>query len=262
MAELIFKTSFKDAEKVSDEYLNIPIDHWFTLKPEGARMWVETAFAHSGSRCIGMEIFDKAVSKRNEFNIAGIQYALPDLSDEFTVSAWLMLPEDFSLGEPGWYEPIMFFQESGPTWAPYIALLILQPDIAVSVFNLVIQYEDVDHNLHTLKVLENFPLPRGNWFNIRWYLLRHPTEGILKVWVDKKLIYHGTNLTTKATDNFFITIAKIYYTVTDMKPQQIWVDDLGIWKGLTAFTSPLGWLLLAGIAALLWFKGGKTKRRG
>lgn len=120
------------------------------------------------------------------------------------------------------------FMEGGPAWAPYSAIQIRQEP----QFKLAVNYRGVDQVESFLDTHVDFPLPRGRWFNVQWYVFRHPTDGILKIWVDGMLVTNRSGLQTKgSTEEWFTTVAKIYYNPNSKYSRfKIWADDLEIWN--------------------------------
>jgi len=195
-------------------------------------MFVETEFAHSGIQCIGMEVWDISKSRRAEFNIKNMQELV---GDEATVSAWLYLPEDFNLNIPGinwnWFALGTIRDVNPPSWVPYFEPEIIQPDITKKVFDVAVIWRDLDGTLHYLSRTNNFPLPLGKWFNIKYYTYRHETNGKLQIWLDGQLICNNSEILTKYVDEWYISIAKVYTGPNEPQTQYVWIDDLEIWSG-------------------------------
>lgn len=240
---LKYATDFEDTIKVDDHHLNLPIEHRFNFAgtladglwhsgEDGARFWVETDFAHSGTRSIGMELFDITKARRNEFNIAKANELL---GEEIMVSVWLFLPSDWMLYAPGsgnrWYEFMNPYAEGGPDWVPKMHFHIYQPIENQPAFSMGVLMRDKDNVKSMPLYVSDFPLPRGRWFNVRFYLLRHHTDGIIKIWFDGKLVGNKTGLVTKDENSYTLIVAKIYHDLTDSVPHKIWVDDLELWSG-------------------------------
>jgi hypothetical protein len=234
---LLYSTDFEDVTKKDANRLNMGIDNWFEFEGSGgASMWVEGLdrstpglTPHSGSRCVGMELTDISKSRRNEFNILDLENLV---GDELFVSVWLYLPADWRLHAPNdWYALVDPFFTAGPSYLPYGAVHVSQPDIKVNVFDLSFRIRDVSGTLRTLGEIADYPVPRGEWFNVQYYVYRHETNGITKVWIDGSLIWDVRNICTKnpSTVEWFTTVAKIYYDTNDkFSPYRIWVDDLEI----------------------------------
>jgi hypothetical protein len=233
----VFRTDFEGVTKKDANRLNMGIDNWFEFEGSGgASMWVEGLdrstpglTPHSGSRCVGMELTDISKSRRNEFNILDLENLV---GDELFVSVWLYLPADWpiqgSSNDWSWYSMAVPFMEGGPAWAPYSAIQIRQEP----QFKLAVNYRGVDQVESFLDTHVDFPLPRGRWFNVQWYVFRHPTDGILKIWVDGMLVTNRSGLQTKgSTEEWFTTVAKIYYNPNSKYSRfKIWADDLEIWN--------------------------------
>jgi hypothetical protein len=221
------------------------IDNWFEFGGDGgAAMWMEgldrntpNISCHSGNRCVGMELTDIAKSRRSMFNIY-LQNLIQ--GDELFVSVWLYLPPDWQLHLPSgytyrnWYEIADPYFTGPPAYQPYSAITIYQKDSAVQVFDLAFELRDASGAFHTLKQIPDYPVPRGRWFNLQYYVYRHETNGIVRAWIDGALLFDGRNIPTKnASILEWKTIpAKIYYDTNDrFSPYRIWVDDLEIYEG-------------------------------
>ncbi len=235
-----YSTDFEDAVKVDLHHLNLPIEHWFEFAADftgtgngngGARMWVNTNIAHGGTKSLGMELFDITLSRRNEFNILNVQNLA---GDEIFVSVWLYLPSTWSLHVPGidWnWCSLMEIYFDHPNYLPNAELVVYQPDITKPVFDIAVGGRDINNNGFTLNRISNFPLPRGRWFNVQYYLLRHTTNGAIKVWVDGKLICDVTGIQTKAVGStgYHISPGKIYHHPQETAGHRLYVDDLQIY---------------------------------
>jgi len=145
----------------------------------------------------------------------------------------LHLPSGYTGGR-NWYEIADPFFTVGPTYRPYSPLTVYQKDSTVQVFSLAFEYRDTSNVIRTLKEIPNYPLPRGRWFNLQYYVYRHETNGIIKVWIDGALLWEGTNISTRNSSivEWKTVPAKIYYDTNDgFSPYRIWVDDLQMYEG-------------------------------
>ena len=177
-----------------------------------------------------MDLFDITKSLRNEFVIISAQNLL---GDEIFVSAWFYLPADWMLYGPDglrWYSLMVFFREYDNNYLPYMCLHISQPKIDVPEFDVYVFWRKIDNSKEVISHVSNFSLPRGRWFPVQYYLKRDPTAGILKVWMDGKLICDKSAIETKVQNEYYISIAKIYHEPYDNVPHQLWVDDIELRK--------------------------------
>jgi hypothetical protein len=241
--KVVYETNFEDIAKRDADSLNMPIDNSFNLGGgAGAAFWMEGLdrttpgiTCHSGIRCVGMELTDKTKSERNQFNILNLQNLV---GQELFVSVWLYLPADWGLHMPfdNWYEIADAY--SAPPYNQYAAFHIDQPDGSKDVFNLLlVGRENQDPSvLHVYMQDSNYPLPRGRWFNLQYYVFRDATNGIIRIWIDGTLLFDSNNTPTKdpSVTEWFTIPAKIYYDGGDTySPYRIWVDDLEIQDGLS-----------------------------
>ena len=232
---------FEDVTKIDDYSLSIPIDHWFNTQGEGgASFWMEGldrstpgVTAHSGSRCVGMELTDITKSRRNQLEVLNM-YTL--VGDEVFISVWYYLPADWDLYAPlgpyaweRWYSIANPMVETNPpNYHPYLEMPITHNEPEAD-FKVVVELRDVNGQQHMYDE-QYFGLPRGRWFNVQWYLKRHETDGAWTLWMDGKLISDHSGIQTKAgADGYHCCPAKIYYEPTDPQPHYLWFDDLEIY---------------------------------
>lgn len=236
---LVYSTSFEDAEKISDNNLNISIPHWFEFDGVGgAEMFVDEEFAHSGSKSIGLSWFDHDKSHRAEFDLMDMDEVV---GDELSISVWLYFPEDYNQNVPGidwnWHEFFVIYSHDNPgAPRPYLRLIVSQPDITKKEFKLSLggRAEYINGSDGYLYAEENnFPFPIGEWFNLHYYLYRHPTDGIVKIWFDGDLVFNEQFVRTKEEEDYGykITIGKLYFEPSEPNAQHLWVDDLQVYKG-------------------------------
>ncbi|MGA2462595.1 MAG: hypothetical protein ABSF82_14350 [Candidatus Bathyarchaeia archaeon] len=242
----IYRTDFENVtlkypEPHNDNGLNMGIPNSLVygnyVQPGGATAWMEGLdkktpgfTCHSGTRCLGMELFNITKSRRDEFNIENLN-ALT--GDQAFVSVWLYLPANWQTYTPSgssWYELVNpYFTSSGS----YSAIYIIQTPPSHN-FELQVAYQDANNVEHWLYDNLNFPLPVGRWFQVQYYVLKSSTNGILRIWFDGQLITDRSglqNVTMGSAEKWSTTPAKIYYSTNDMfSPYRIWVDDLEIWK--------------------------------
>lgn len=99
---VVFKTDLENVVKSDATTLNIPVDNYFNFGGgAGATMWMEGLdrqtsgiTCHSGNRCVGMEITNVTMSRRNQFSIVNLQNLV---GQELFVSVWLYLPVDLAI---------------------------------------------------------------------------------------------------------------------------------------------------------------------
>jgi hypothetical protein len=244
---LVYGTDFENITKQSANTLNMGINNWFEFGGNGgASIWMEGLdrktpgiTCHSGNRCVGMELTNITASRRNEFNIHGLQNLV---GNEVFVSVWLYYPADFQMhlpvlsGHPrNWWALCDPFFTGSPSYQPYAEPHIMQDDgSTTAVFALDFDVRDINGNLMTLKIIPSFQLPRGRWFNLQYYVYHDATNGILRIWIDGVFVLQVTGIQTANPTivEWFTTPAKIYYDLRDtFSPYRIWVDDLQIYNG-------------------------------
>jgi hypothetical protein len=233
--DTVFATGFENASMLNTHHMDIDLDNWFEYGGDGgAEVWMDSSRTHNGGRSVGMKLYDIRQSRRVEFDI----YPQAMVGDDYTVSAWYYLPADWSLNVPGidwnWYALIALYSEYQDNYDNYVELHIGQPDISRDQFNLSLFQRRSGNGTQNIATVRNFPLPRGRWFHVQYYVKRHPTNGVIKVWIDGQLIFDESGLTTKAQNDYYVTLAKIYHDPRDEVTHQVWVDDMAIYDGLVA----------------------------
>jgi hypothetical protein len=243
---LKYGTDFENIVKVDPHYLSLPILHMFTFTDGYGSVWMEGLdrtggpVPNSGSRCVGMELTKiDSSSPRNEFNIVGLDGLV---GSKLFVSVWLYLPANWGLFDPGWnwYELANPMFTYGPTYLPYWSIHIVKPPS----YCIDIDWRGLDSQGHLVletpsgsvvqDPLNPYPLPRGRWFNLQYYVLRSSGSGVadgaVKVWIDGKVVCDLSGVVTNGGADWFTTVAKIYGSfVQSAMPYKIWVDDLSIY---------------------------------
>lgn len=70
--------------------------------------------------------------------------------------------------------------------------------------------------------------PLDRWFQLDVYILRNPSKGKIKVWLDDKLIFDLSNVRTKNDAARWFT--KLADVDTEPAPFELWVDNVEIWS--------------------------------
>ena len=247
---LVYSTDFANVTKQDTHHLNMgQIADYFAFGGDGggASMWMEGLdrntpgiTCHSGSRCVGMELTNITKSRRAEFNIENLENLV---GNELYVSVWLYLPSNWNLHSPdgnNWYEIVNPYFTGDPSNLPYTAIQIFQTS-PTSTFDMDLVQRDISSNLTHLQNVANYPLPRGQWFNVQYYVRRDVTNGAVKVWLNDALLFDVENIQTvnPSIPSWFTTPAKIYYDPTDTySPYLIWADDLEIYSALPQTSIP------------------------
>jgi hypothetical protein len=274
MAKLIFKTDFENIVKTDPHHISLPIVHRFTFTDGYGSVWMEGLdrtggpTPHSGSRCVGMELtaIDPS-SARNEFNILDLNSLV---GSELFVSVWLYLPADWGLFSTDWNWYELANPQTSPyaaNYAPYWALHIVKPPL----YCIDIDMRDHNNVLHTMaetplgSVVRDpppYPLPRGRWFNLEYYVrrgsTRTSTDGAVKVWIDGRIVCDFSNVQTGGGENWGTCPADIYGSLVESAmPYRIWVDDLEIWDGLPPPTlpDPPTAILMGGLTPIIFGAG-------
>ena len=246
-ADLILKyeTDFENIVKVDPHYLSLPILHRFTFTDGYGSVWMEGLdrnsgiIPHGGSRCVGMELTEIDLSSpRCEFNILDLNSFV---GQEIFVSVWLYLPADWGLSSPDWNWYELANPMTSPyasNYAPYWALHIVNPPS----YRMDVDMRDLTKQGYLMQetplgsVVRDppaYPLPRGRWFNLKYYVLRGSAggaDGAVKVWIDGKVVCDLSGVITSGGGDWGTCPADIYGSfVQSAMPYKIWVDDLSIY---------------------------------
>ena len=248
MGELIYQTDFSNVALLESDgkmhKLDIPIPNWFEFGgEEGARIFIQEGIGSNG-KCLGMELFDISKSRRNEFNLYRykkdpITDELIDiLGEEYTIEVKLRLPQNFNLEYPNvdWNFHEIQIPFSDYPISTYFALIIGQTwNTNPPIFHLGFNGRDLGTQVWRTPTIDPYPLKRGVFFTSRFYVKRHETNGIVKIWWNNQLISSFVGK-TKEDNPFHTTIAKIYTRGLedggqDTQSRTLLVDDLKIWRG-------------------------------
>jgi len=237
----VYKTDFRGVVKRDDNRLEIlDLPHWCEFGGSGgASMFVERGFAHSGDTCIGQRMWDATKSRRNEFDIWP-----EDLvgTGDFSMSAWVLLPKDYGLHigaiDWGWHEVFGLASENlGASGLFYLRLLLQQPDISRPVWNMILGGRTPraggEGPQFVRAKTDRFPLQRGEWFHVHYWMTRKASGGAVKLWIDGQLIFDVSAKQTSYGGPLMVTPSKLYFEIaeTATHEHQIWMDDLKLYRG-------------------------------
>jgi hypothetical protein len=111
--------------------------------------------------------------------------------------------------------------------------------VPANTYAAALAHRDASGLLSYVAMYQNFQnvLPIGRWFKFELYMLRHPTNGIYKCWVDGVKIFDLSGLDTTTTGGteygnpygaYTIDCAKIYMQQDDPNAHWLFVDDVTI----------------------------------
>lgn len=236
-----FRSDFEETTPVYPEHLSWSISHLINMEPlpSRQRFWLNRltgAFydvvsdrAHSGTRCLYLQLSDVAKNRRNQLEILSGQL----FGNEVFVSIWLFLPSDWTLNSPTgkWYELSNLCRPRGSHF---------EDDLAVKLH--IVQREDEGFawRLYATPsyyrpvwsaVNSDVEVPRGRWFNLEYYVKRsmNPSEGRAMVRMDNQLLFDITNKTGDSEDCYATVPAQILCGSDDYTMRQLWADDLQIY---------------------------------
>jgi hypothetical protein len=217
-------------------------DHIFNFEGAGgASYWIETGPTpnpYGGSKCIGQEITNIGLSRRNEFNITDIDELA---GTAFKTHAWYYLPAGWVLDAGGgnnWYA-IMAWSSGAPNWYPYTELHIIDMDSGGGSGDFKIAYivrdnvgVKVQHDQYSY-----FPLPLGEWFTIETEFSQ--PDLYFNAWIDGidlgRYDYDADEV-PQITSASHLTISKMYFDTAQTLPIYQWIDDITITR-LSAYSN-------------------------
>jgi len=241
----VYRTEFRDVAQRDANRLDMAdLQHWVEFGGGGgADMFVERAFAHSGDTCIGQRLWDATKSRRSEFDIwpedlVGL--------DDFSMSAWIRLPADYGLHigaiDWGWHEFFCLASENlGASGLFYLRLLLQQPDIGKPIWNLTMGGRTPRAGGEGAQFVwaktNRFPLRRGEWFHVHYWMTRKASGGAVKVWIDGQLVFDVSGKQTSYGGPLMVTPAKLYFEVAETAAcdHSIWLDDLKLYRGCYSY---------------------------
>ncbi len=211
---------------------NFPFSSHINYQTSSARAEIVNDASATGGKALELEVYPgMPISDRCDANIY-----IQDLgiTNELYVESRLKLREDYYLTSPGWHELVDLFSEWQGTGIPldYMPLHV-SGGPSQFYFTISLRYSPNDGTPNQIVWSRNSPvdLPRGEYFNLRYYVLRHPTNGKVKVWINDTLIFDVSGVETMLNEEFFTTPAKVYGG--EVLPEKIaWCDSLEIYDGV------------------------------
>ena len=227
---LKYSTDFEAVTKTTSNTLDMGINNYFQTSGS-FNVWMEGLdrnsgiTPYSGTRCVGMETVG---GYRNEFNILHMER---NVFSQYYVSVWLRFPSDWDVPSTGWYALAVPLQATSPDpQGLYLPIAEIHTHKNGGIYDTSQEYGTGSSKI-TLNSLPNYRPPVGEWFKLEYYVYMHPTDGILRVWINDKLLADVNNLQTVNTTGQAIlsTIAKIYFDPSITETYQLWVDNLQIY---------------------------------
>lgn len=243
---LVYSTDFEDVTVTGSNYLSLTCSHYMEMR-NGGIFWIENSnnpsgsdapTPRSGTRCLGMQTpnnFGSAI--RAEFNLMSLHtWQLPP--NEIFVSVWLYFPSDWALSRTdyNWFELMdALVDPNGPGYYPKLPLHITK-NPSTGAYALTLRYYPSLGNGYDLGSIQNFVVPRGEWFNIKFYVKRATSDAIVKMWISTS--YYGNDYVLADVsgysmdlygDDWYVTVAKSYMD-GDGNYHRVWCDDLEIWS--------------------------------
>ena len=240
---LKFRTDFSDLEIIgsprpnSFQYVNgtpFPMRQNLNYRDGTARCEIIDDPTAIGGKSFFMEVFEgQPTNARFEIN-----WYLRDLgiTDEFYIDVRMRLPDGYHLEAPwdnptwwGWHEimnPVDEWTEDNPD--VYKMHLQIRQTEQGYVLALTLKTEQT----RTVYYEGEVPfVPPAGWFHMKVYVKRHPTDGIVKVWIDGALMFDVPHVRTMDREDFYADVAKLYGG--DILPaKQLWVNTVEIYDGL------------------------------
>lgn len=158
---------------------------------------------------------------------------MPEISNEYCVNMRIKLPAGYHLTTPhdyptwnGWHEIGNPYNEWNPSERYYDCHLV----VGVGTVSLVGRDNPMDGSNHINIWSEsvNYMLPTGRFFDLRYYVVRHPSNGVVKVWVDNQLILEASNVPTMLRSEYYVQGPKLYGG--EILPEKtVWLDSYTVY---------------------------------
>lgn len=230
------------------------LNHWtlqYVNNPAGKfQSFIDSVHVHSGSMALHEDMTSSDGSTRIQLQFG--HYGYLNLGTEYYVSVWHYLPSDFTLEQSSNGRWIEIIDPSYDTQSPggdsvrlHYRYNPTKNIFGWRLFNAKVGTgSSLDINLYNWKL----DVPRGRWYNLRWYVKRgtgtggssDPTAGHVIVWLydplgptgnTVNLMFDAYGNVGSPTAGFYTAVGKIY-TGTITHDYQLWVDDIEIWNGI------------------------------
>jgi hypothetical protein len=258
-ANKVYSTSFEDASVKDSATLNLYNGLKNNIHVQGGGLfWVEDSInptseaprPHTGTKSIGLKCPAGTGTRRSELILTHMDESgiLNFPSKEAYFSIWYFLPSNWELNGLGynWCSiccPFMLYADGSPY--PATAVHIHNVDGTADIYDLTMEYDISSswgwHNV--LGKIDNFQVPKGVWFQMKWYIYRSATNGLLKCWINAPPTYdnvlwvnvssYGLMTDVVGKSAWVTSIAKIYTDSDDggtTADLSLWVDDLEVWS--------------------------------
>lgn len=201
---------------------------------------LSTVRAHSGSR----SLYQAKLTREGSWRSQLIIYTDDNVfGNKIFVRRWLYYPTDFDLPEKGWMAGVFSHREltSDPQFTVGMGIWRnskFSNDLFWAVEGLIYQTSGAPDHKAFFEVNTDVPIPKGRWFKLEEYIERHPTDGVVKVWVDGQLIFDLSGVMTKTPWGEPLVgnmVGKVMVGSEDYGytyPYYHWIDDLEIWDGI------------------------------
>jgi hypothetical protein len=161
---------------------------------------------------------------------------MPEISNEYYVDSMIKVRADYDLTNPHddaswnpWHEIADLFSEWDYGVPYYYMPLHVGKNLDGFMLSLSLIYAPNDGTENTIiwKFSSSVNLPRGESFHLRYYVFRHPTDGLIKVWIDNTLVFNISEKPTMFREEYFTTPAKLYGGEI-LPEKKLWLDKLTI----------------------------------
>jgi len=248
---LLFQTDFSDITLGTDSngrpnhfvYTDgsaFPFSSHVNYQTSSARVAIVNDASAMGGKVLELEVYPGMPTRDR----CDVNLWIQDLgiTDEFYVDSRLKLRSDYDLEPPHdypiwspWHEIIDVFSE----WkaSSYYYYMPLHVGMSGDNFTFALSLRYAHADLGTLETIwiesKTVQLPRGEFFHLRYYILRHPTNGAVKVWIDNTLVFDISGVPTMLNEDFFTTVEKVYGGEV-LPEKKIWCDQIRIYDGVPA----------------------------
>ncbi len=215
----------------------LPFRSHINYQTSSARTAIVDDIEAVGGKALELEVFQgQGTRERCDVNIYVSD--LEGINDEFYVDAQLKLRSDYDMATP----------HDNPTWAPWHEIIDLTSEWkahsecyyiplhigkrnADGSFSAALSVRHAHADTGPIDTIwvesKNVILPRGDFFHLCYYVLRHPTNGTIKVWINDTLVFDVSGKPTMLNDVFFTTPAKVYGGEI-LPEKKLWISHLTI----------------------------------
>jgi hypothetical protein len=164
---------------------------------------------------------------------------LPGITDEIYTVTRMRFPDGYHLAPPsdhptwqGWHEIGNVWEEwAGDNPSPYMMHTQYGQTEDRTGYLFVLEGEEDDRAVTYFNRQVPTTLPTG-WFTVKTYVKLHPTDGIVRIWINDVLMFDISGVKTYGGwPGGYCEVAKLYGG-NILPSKELWVDSVEIHKGI------------------------------